>query len=247
MVNIGSTSVGGRVLSVKTDTARLSLTMPVCTLEKEKVALSRRIEGHWRCVWGCVCVCAAPASCSLPRCQGLYTTSYPCPRGNPMQTKLSYVWTYEARDGSSGARDTVVCATRTPARFRGNSHSPPPLFAPCSFPLQADWVGGDQQGHHSAAAGGQRGGLCGASSSSSRRQLREGCPRAETPSSLLPFNLARGARKRQCCLQDRGLSRCICHLFKLVFNYICRSGAPPPPVWHRRQQGSCTSVLPHNT
>lgn len=71
MVNIGSTSVGGRVLSVKTDTARLSLTMPVCTLEKEKVALSRRIEGHWRCVWGCVCVCVraalAPCSAALPR------------------------------------------------------------------------------------------------------------------------------------------------------------------------------------
>ena len=48
MVNIGSTSVGGRVLSVKSESARLSLTMPVCTLEKEKVALSRRIEGHWR-------------------------------------------------------------------------------------------------------------------------------------------------------------------------------------------------------
>ena len=61
MVNIGSTSVGGRVLNVK-DTARLSLTMPVCTLEKEKVALSRRIDGHWRCVLRlalrvCVCLC----------------------------------------------------------------------------------------------------------------------------------------------------------------------------------------------
>ena len=180
MVNIGSTSVGGRVLSVKTDTARLSLTMPVCTLEKEKVALSRRIEGHWRCVWGCVCVCVPPLPPALPRCQGLYTTSYPCPRGNPMQTKLSYVWTYEARDSSRGARGTVFCATHTPARFRGNSHSPP-LVCSLLFPSQADWVGGDQQGHHSAAAGGQRGGLCGASSSSSWRQLREGCPQGRNP------------------------------------------------------------------
>ena len=59
MVNIGSTSVGGRVLGISAGSAgdkasegvaRLALTQPVCTLEKEKVALSRRIEGHWRCV-----------------------------------------------------------------------------------------------------------------------------------------------------------------------------------------------------
>ena len=67
MVNIGSTSVGGRVLNVKTDTARLSLTMPVCTLEKEKVALSRRIEGHWRCVVGGVwCLCVGALFAWLP-------------------------------------------------------------------------------------------------------------------------------------------------------------------------------------
>ena len=51
MVNIGSTSVGGRVVAIKGESvAHLSLTMPVCTQEDEKVALSRRVEGHWRCV-----------------------------------------------------------------------------------------------------------------------------------------------------------------------------------------------------
>ncbi len=51
MVNIGSTSVGGRVVLLKGEAvAHLSLTMPVCTQEDEKVALSRRVEGHWRCV-----------------------------------------------------------------------------------------------------------------------------------------------------------------------------------------------------
>ncbi len=50
MVNIGSTSTGGSVLSVKNDVARLQLTQPVCTQESEKVTLSRRVEGHWRYV-----------------------------------------------------------------------------------------------------------------------------------------------------------------------------------------------------
>ena len=50
MVNIGSTSVGGRVVSVGDAVCHLSLTLPVCTQEDEKVALSRRVEGHWRCV-----------------------------------------------------------------------------------------------------------------------------------------------------------------------------------------------------
>jgi translation initiation factor 2 subunit 3 len=48
MVNIGSTSVGGRVVVVGESVAQLSLTLPVCSQEGEKVALSRRVEGHWR-------------------------------------------------------------------------------------------------------------------------------------------------------------------------------------------------------
>ncbi|EOQ99107.1 hypothetical protein E3P92_03969 [Wallemia ichthyophaga] len=55
MVNIGSTSTGGRVMSVKADLAKIYLTSPACTEVGEKVALSRRIERHWRLVgWGTV-------------------------------------------------------------------------------------------------------------------------------------------------------------------------------------------------
>ncbi|KTW32416.1 eukaryotic translation initiation factor 2 subunit gamma [Pneumocystis jirovecii RU7] len=53
MVNIGSTSTGGRVISVKGDLAKLVLTSPACTEVNEKIALSRRIEKHWRLIgWG---------------------------------------------------------------------------------------------------------------------------------------------------------------------------------------------------
>lgn len=48
MVNIGSTSTGGRVMAVKADLAKIALTNPVCTQVEEKIALSRRVEKHWR-------------------------------------------------------------------------------------------------------------------------------------------------------------------------------------------------------
>lgn len=48
MVNIGSLSTGGRVLAVRADLAKIQLTQPVCTEEGEKIALSRRIDKHWR-------------------------------------------------------------------------------------------------------------------------------------------------------------------------------------------------------
>lgn len=55
MVNIGSTSTGGRVMSVKADLAKIMLNQPACTEVEEKVALSRRIEQHWRLIgWGSV-------------------------------------------------------------------------------------------------------------------------------------------------------------------------------------------------
>ena len=55
MVNIGSTSTGGRVMSVKADLAKIFLTSPACTEVGEKIALSRRIDKHWRLVgWGSV-------------------------------------------------------------------------------------------------------------------------------------------------------------------------------------------------
>lgn len=54
LINIGSTSTGGRVLSVKADLAKIQLTTPACTEIGEKVALSRRIEKHWRLVGECM-------------------------------------------------------------------------------------------------------------------------------------------------------------------------------------------------
>ncbi|KAK9820855.1 hypothetical protein WJX81_004649 [Elliptochloris bilobata] len=55
MLNIGSMCTGARVLAVKGDLAKLQLTSPVCTKEGEKVALSRRVEKHWRLIgWGMI-------------------------------------------------------------------------------------------------------------------------------------------------------------------------------------------------
>jgi translation initiation factor 2 subunit 3 len=50
MVNIGSTSEGGRVVSVKADLAKILLNTPAATELGEKVALSRRIDKHWRLI-----------------------------------------------------------------------------------------------------------------------------------------------------------------------------------------------------
>lgn len=48
MVNIGSLGTGGKVSAVKADLAKIALTQPVCTEVGEKIALSRRVEKHWR-------------------------------------------------------------------------------------------------------------------------------------------------------------------------------------------------------
>ncbi|KAK0618226.1 hypothetical protein B0T17DRAFT_537290 [Bombardia bombarda] len=50
MVNIGSTSTGAKVSAIRKDAAKLILTSPACTNIGEKVALSRRIEKHWRLI-----------------------------------------------------------------------------------------------------------------------------------------------------------------------------------------------------
>lgn len=55
MVNIGSTTTGARVMNVKADMAKLLLTTPACTELGEKIALSRRVEKHWRLIgWGSI-------------------------------------------------------------------------------------------------------------------------------------------------------------------------------------------------
>lgn len=55
MLNIGSMATGAQVLTVKKDLAmaKLQLTSPVCTRIGEKIALSRRVDKHWRLIgWG---------------------------------------------------------------------------------------------------------------------------------------------------------------------------------------------------
>lgn len=50
MLNIGSLSTGGRVIAVKNDMAKVSLFTPVCIEIGEKIALSRRVDRHWRLI-----------------------------------------------------------------------------------------------------------------------------------------------------------------------------------------------------
>ncbi|GJM88007.1 hypothetical protein PR202_ga04021 [Eleusine coracana subsp. coracana] len=66
MLNIGSMSTGARVVAVKNDLAKLQLTAPVCTSKGEKVALSRRVEKHWRLIgWGQI---QAGSTLDVPAC-----------------------------------------------------------------------------------------------------------------------------------------------------------------------------------
>ena len=50
MVNIGSSAIGAKVMGVRADAAKLTLLGPACTKIGEKVALSRRIDRHWRLI-----------------------------------------------------------------------------------------------------------------------------------------------------------------------------------------------------
>ncbi|KAJ2159876.1 eukaryotic translation initiation factor 2 subunit gamma [Coemansia sp. RSA 552] len=50
LVNIGSSAVGARVVGVKNDLAKLVLQKPTCAETGESIAISRRIDGHWRLI-----------------------------------------------------------------------------------------------------------------------------------------------------------------------------------------------------
>lgn len=50
MVNIGSSATGAKIMNVKKDAAKIQLTSPACTEIGEKIALSRRIDKHWRLI-----------------------------------------------------------------------------------------------------------------------------------------------------------------------------------------------------
>lgn len=53
MINIGSTSLGGKVVSFNADVVRIQFIMPVCANEGEKIAMSRRIDRNFRLIgWG---------------------------------------------------------------------------------------------------------------------------------------------------------------------------------------------------
>ncbi|GFT41628.1 eukaryotic translation initiation factor 2 subunit 3 [Trichonephila clavipes] len=53
MINVASLSTGGKVMALKADLAKVHLTQPVCTEIGERIALSRRVEKHWRLIgWG---------------------------------------------------------------------------------------------------------------------------------------------------------------------------------------------------
>lgn len=55
MVNIGSTSTGAQVIALKADLAKMALARPVCTSIGEKIAISRRVDKHWRLIgWGSI-------------------------------------------------------------------------------------------------------------------------------------------------------------------------------------------------
>jgi len=55
MLNIGSMCTGARIVAVKSDLAKVQLTSPVCTKVNEKLALSRRVDKHWRLIgWGTI-------------------------------------------------------------------------------------------------------------------------------------------------------------------------------------------------
>ncbi|XP_019096829.1 PREDICTED: eukaryotic translation initiation factor 2 subunit gamma-like [Camelina sativa] len=50
MLNIGSMSTGALVIRVKEKMMKVRLTLPVCTNIGEKVAISRRVDRHWRLI-----------------------------------------------------------------------------------------------------------------------------------------------------------------------------------------------------
>ncbi|ABW98204.1 eif2G (nucleomorph) [Hemiselmis andersenii] len=55
MINIGNSSAGGKVLKKKENIIEICLTNPICCNLGDRIALSRRIEKHWRLIgWGII-------------------------------------------------------------------------------------------------------------------------------------------------------------------------------------------------
>jgi hypothetical protein len=177
MANIGSTSVGARVMACalaeeskegvvqkksSEGVVTLSLTQPVCTLAMEKVALSRRIEGHWRCVGGFPPSCCPPAppppaSPFAAPVIRQHKLSLSEGQKRPVERKL-YPMSGLMRQPRGGVGEGV---TGCGGVGGGGGRLPPlsqltPQPAPPHthhIPLQANWVGRDSKG---AANGGRR-------------------------------------------------------------------------------------------
>ena len=53
MVNVGSQSLSGKVVSVKKESIRIEFIKPCCANVGDKIALSRRVENNFRLIgWG---------------------------------------------------------------------------------------------------------------------------------------------------------------------------------------------------
>ena len=53
MINVGSQSLAGKVISVRKDTVRIEFTKPVCANIGDKIAMSRRVDNNFRLIgWG---------------------------------------------------------------------------------------------------------------------------------------------------------------------------------------------------
>lgn len=133
MVNIGSTATGAKVVAVKHDAAKLQLTSPACTEIGEKVAMSRRIEKHWRLIGWYVAsrVLKIFGTLILTAIKGLPSRPVPPPSRNPLKrvAKLMHELlfsTAEANDetcltmagvfwGSVGVLHSVVLHRRSTA------------------------------------------------------------------------------------------------------------------------------------
>ncbi|GFT53776.1 eukaryotic translation initiation factor 2 subunit 3 [Nephila pilipes] len=108
MINVGSLSTGGKVMALKADLAKVQLSQPVCTEIGERIALSRRVEKHWRLIgWG-----------EIRR--GEFTPARKCQRGNDQRCAvvscrvvIPQLFTQQRRSVPiKGEQDRVICLLR---------------------------------------------------------------------------------------------------------------------------------------
>ena len=60
MINVGSQSLGGKVIKSRRETVKIEFTKPVCANVGDKIALSRKVESNFRLIgWGVIKKCQA--------------------------------------------------------------------------------------------------------------------------------------------------------------------------------------------